>query len=231
MGAVSNYIKNSIVLTELQRQFILGGLLGDLCIRIPPHQKNPILQFHHSIKQVDYILYKYNFLLNLCKIGPRDVVYKGLGNLKYRSVYFRTRSLPCLLPIHDIVMQNGYKTISEKWLDEITHPIALASWYFDDGNLQNEERKSGRTYTHRMRIALGDTPEYKCELLRDWLKQRWGVSSIIKTNRTGIYKRLYRNIYIYRIENLQKMKNLIEPYSIPSMNYKLNLIFKGDDLC
>jgi hypothetical protein len=196
MGAVSNYIKNSIVLTELQRQFILGGLLGDLCIRIPSHQKNPILHAHHSIKQVDYLLYKYNFLSNLCKISPRDVVCEGFGNLKYRSVYFRTRSLPCLLPIHNIVMQNGCKTISEKWLNEITHPIALASWYFDDGNLQNEVRKSGRTYTHRMRIALGDMPEYECELLRDWLKRKWGFHLLLRLIEQE-YTKDYIEIFIF----------------------------------
>jgi len=156
------------------------------------------------------------------------MVCESFGKMR-ESVYFRSMSLPCLLPIHDVVMQDGYKTISREWLNEITHPIALAAWYFDDGSLSNEKRRSGNIYTHKMRIALGNKTEEECEILKEWVKRQWNIDCIIcDSSRTGIYKRIYKELRIYRKENLIRMKTLIEPYVVPSMEYKTNIVFKGE---
>ena len=74
-------------LTDQQQSLIIGSLLGDGYMSCKTHA---YLKIGHSIKQKDYVDWKYSFLSSFVLMKPSS--YKGNGTrIGYR---FWTRSLP-----------------------------------------------------------------------------------------------------------------------------------------
>ena len=117
-----------VMLTELQRQVILGSLLGDMSIR--KDSQNPRIDVTHSTRQTEYAMWKYSILKNLVSTKPRirfRMSTFGRENDKiHEEIDFKTMTLPCLLPIHKLVRGDGKKYVSKSWLNEIVNPIGLA---------------------------------------------------------------------------------------------------------
>lgn len=88
------YSKNySLHLTEEQESLIYGTLLGDGNIHYHANTINPLLQINHSLKQRDYVMYKYSILSNLCNSPPIDVKIKSLKcDKNYYGFRFQTRT-------------------------------------------------------------------------------------------------------------------------------------------
>ncbi|HPE06132.1 MAG TPA: hypothetical protein PLW50_00225 [Smithellaceae bacterium] len=212
---------NAIELTEIQKQIIMGTLLGDGYIAIEKSSINPHVCITHSIKQKEYCEWIHLNLSNLCPSKPKVSVCSDGTGKQHQKITFSTRRLICLKPIYDCVIVNGRKTITEKWIDSIYHPISLALWYLDDGFLFNDMYKS-----RNMQFALGDRTSEESELLQEWLKCKFGISSESR-NRGVIAKNGERikDLFITEEESMIKLKSVIEPYVIPSMKYKIDLYF------
>ncbi len=74
-------------LSKVQKQLILGSVLGDGYMR---KKTNTHLQISHSIKQKEYVDWKFHILKNLVISAPK--VFNGnAGRVGYRFV---TRNLP-----------------------------------------------------------------------------------------------------------------------------------------
>lgn len=120
----------TLQLTTLERQAILGTLLGDTSIGYPhKNSRNPRLSSTHSDKQFSWAEHKANFLHRL-KATTRIAVNDGHGDMSVRTV---TACNPCLAPILDLVHWGGRKRVSREWLEGIGD-IGLAWWICDDGS-------------------------------------------------------------------------------------------------
>src|SRR5918996_193384 len=62
-------------LSEVQREIIVGTLLGDGAMRC---RTNALLEINHSVRQIDYVEWKYRQLIDLVVTPPK--VRKGNGN-------------------------------------------------------------------------------------------------------------------------------------------------------
>ena len=83
----------------------------------------------------------------------------------------------------------------------IDHPIALAYWFMDDG-------------TNSGQIATNCFSFEEVKLLSNWLENKFGII-------TTIHKNL-RDYTLYIVASSRfEFENLISPYIIPSMKYKL----------
>ncbi|MGM9530844.1 hypothetical protein [Intestinibacter sp.] len=96
---------------------------------------------------------------------------------------------------------DGVKTITQEYLDKIHSPIALAYWFMDDG-------------TQRGTIATNCFSLQEQELLVDWMANKWNILCSLQKNKDS---------YVLHIleESRKKFEELIFPYMIPSMYYKL----------
>ena len=218
--------RDSIKLTPQQEQFILGTLLGDGCIRIQQNGNFPALSILHSKHQHDYVVWKYNKLAELCSAKPKDsnIILNGKP---FSRCEFRTLSLPCLMNIYNMATTDKKRVITQDWLDKIYDPMALAVWYMDDGFIENATHKiTGKTKTRLISFAMGIATQGECDLLTQWLEQYWDVKfrTYTATHRSGKYMgNVYRYLRCSGIENIETFINLIEPYVIPSMNYKTHI--------
>jgi predicted nucleic acid-binding Zn ribbon protein len=192
-------------LTDLQKQFIYGSLLGDLCVRKPKGKvRNAYMTVSHCLEQAEYVQFKYLLMKNFVRKPPKAVQNKGWGT---RIVRFNTLSHPAFTEIYDICYPKGRKAVSLSWLSQVDSPLALAIWYMDDGSLGKEAK---------MRISTYGFGKEGNHILQDWLKNRWHVNSRIVQDIRG------RGFYLaFLAKDRDRFFSLVRQYIIPSMRYKI----------
>src|SRR6266536_3430094 len=89
-------------LSEVQREVIVGSLLGDGAMRC---KTNALLEINHSLHQRSYVDWKYRQLADLVRTPPRARKGNG-GRIAYRFV---TRSLEELTPYFHLFYGSGRK--------------------------------------------------------------------------------------------------------------------------
>ena len=184
-------------LTQLQKSLIIGSILGDGYIRIIPGRKDAFLEVNHSIKAKEYVDWKYSTLKNICKSEPKER-NTNEGRVAYRFFTKQNHEITSLL---NLFYKNGKKTVPPSLnLD----PVILAVWFMDDGS-----KSKSNVYLNSQQFSLSD----QNRLLH-------------KLRQFGLKARLNRDKKYYRIrfltESISKLNQIIDPYMIPSMRYKLS---------
>ena len=201
------YIRNGIIinmdntvgsLTQLQKSFLIGTLLGDGYLRQIKGRKNAFLEVNHSITQKEYVEWKYQMLKNFTRSGPKS--RKGNGTrIAYR---FFTKQHLEFTKIMDLFYKDKKKYVPDIVLD----PISLAVWYMDDGSRCSKYN----VYLDTQQFSKDD--QYK--LLR-FLKNI-GLNGTLNKD-----KQYYR--IRFKTSSIPKLFEMIKQYIIPSMKYKIGL--------
>jgi hypothetical protein len=106
------------------------------------------------------------------------------------------------------------KEVTRAFLAAITHPIALAWWYMDDGS-----KATGR---NDATIATNGFTKEEVELLSGWMMDRWNIETRIhtvmhsSTGKQAPVMSLPKNAYLEFVE-------LIKPYVPECMSYKIRV--------
>lgn len=192
-----------LIVNDRQLEILAGCLLGDGYI-----SKRGAIQIEQGSTQKEYLLWKYNRLQSLVSVQPHQVFRKkknGEVTSSYRFFlrqYFRNWRKK--------IYRNGKKVINSELL-RLMSPLSLAIWYMDDGCKKNE-------YTAV--IATDAFSKNSLKKLRTLLKQKWNITTRIKTRKEkGVSKR-YERLTIGSY-NFVRFNDLIKPYIIPTMAYKL----------
>ena len=190
-----------LIVNDRQLEILAGCLLGDGSI-----YKKGAIQIEQGSKQKDYLMWKYNQLKTLVSVKPRKIIrIKKNGKItsSYRFVlrqYFRVWRKK--------IYRNGKKVINSELLNLLT-PLSLAVWYMDDGCKKNN-------YT--LILSTDCFSKNSLKKLRKILKDKWNIRTRIKIKREN--KKKYERLTIGSYD-LVKFVNLIRPYIIPSMLYKI----------
>lgn len=185
-------------LTQLQKSFLIGTLLGDGYIRRIKGKRNAFLEVNHSFTQKEYVEWKYGLLKNLTQSGPKS----RNGNGKRIAYRFFTRQHPEFTNMMDLFYKDKKKCIPDLVLD----PISLAVWFMDDGSRCSEDN----VYLNTQQFSKDD--QYK--LLG--LLEKMGLSGTL--NKDKEYYRIR-----FRTSSIPKLFGIINQYIIPSMKYKIGL--------
>jgi hypothetical protein len=180
-------------LSEVQRDVILGSLLGDGAMRC---KTNALLEVNHSSHQRSYVDWKYRQLVNLVLTPPRARKGNG-GRTAYRFV---TRSLPELTPYFRLFYETGRKRVPELELSR----VALAVWFMDDGS-----RSRNAVYLNTQQYD-----ETSQRRLLAVLHHQWGIEGTLNRDKT------YYRIRI-TVDGTKRLVELVEPYVLPELRYKL----------
>ena len=184
-------------LTQFQRSLIIGSILGDGYVRIIPGRKDAFLEVNHSIKAKEYVDWKYSVLENICKSKPKKR-NTNEGRVAYRFFTKQNHEITNLL---NLFYKNGKKIVPPNLeLDA----VILAVWFMDDGS-----RSRSNVYLNSQQFSLSD----QNRLLH-------------KLRQFGLKARLNRDKKYYRIrfltESILKLNQIIGPYIVSSMRYKLS---------
>ena len=122
-------MSSAIILTTIQKETLIGNILGDGYIRRNTSTSNPTLTIEQTYpKRLDYVNHLYEVYANLVVQKPSIVVRKPdvrTGKV-YSTIRFWTRSLPCLVPIYEIFYTENRKRILPNNIGELLTARSLA---------------------------------------------------------------------------------------------------------
>ncbi len=186
-----------MLLSEIQREVLIGKLLGDGHLGLNGREAR--LQVLHSFKQREYVDWQYAIFQDWTKSPPAP-----LGQGDYR---FRTVTHPEFTRYYRLFYPQGVKVVPRDIAGYLNSPLALAVWYMDDG----KRRPDCRGFFFDT-LSFSNDDQIR---LMDCLKQNFGLMDL----------RLHWNGDGYHIyapaQNAPRFCKLVDEYVIPSMRYKL----------
>lgn len=160
-------------LTTLERQAILGTLLGDSSIGYPnKRSKAPRICSTHGFVQKEWAEYKAAFLRRL---GAKTRIAEN-GGWGETSVCTATSCNPSLIEIDNLIKRRGKKKASRQWLDAIGD-IGLAWWICDDGSASAKS-----LFLHTEGFSRQGT-----ELIAEWFCDTVGKTSVVRNKSKGLF--------------------------------------------
>lgn len=197
---------------------IYGMLLGDGHVRKPTKAGTCNFILHHSKKQEEYLKHKLNLLEEISHVKTNywEKSTKNKKNNKiYYSIYAQTNFLNYFRKLRNIFYTPN-KRVTLEILEKLT-PQGLALWWMDDGCLYINRQKSG-ILERRAYLATHSFSLKENELIKEYFKNKFDIKLSIK------YQHSSSQYFIsFPIPEFKKFVNLIKPYIIESMAYKINL--------
>jgi len=214
-----------IPLTQRQKNILYGSMMGDAKRNNP--QWNSVVCFQHSDKQEAYLKWKFEEFKNVSKkenlkfylSNDQREEYKG----HYGSWSFYTKANSdveeCLNKFYG---ENG-KQINRDILDNLSE-LSLAVWYCDDGTTgfsYKTKEKTGWNITPEVKFCTDSYSKESCENIVKWFKERWNIDAHyrnrqIRSDGEMSYRVILDSTSVY------DFIDLIRPYIIPSMMYKID---------
>ena len=180
-------------LEERQRDILIGCTIGDAYISPKGN-----IRIEQSIKQIDYVLWKYEELKSLAYPAlPKQINrFNSKRNKLYCSVYFELRRY--FRSWRSIFYQDGKKIFPKNLM---LSPLSLAVWYMDDGCWTGSKVVISTE-------GFGDESEKR---IQQTLHSQWNIETVIGKNRK----------LVIRKNSHDQFYGLIYPYITSSMHYKI----------
>ena len=222
------YIKSTSTLLKTSLSFIIPNIRAEK--RIGPHNVDVIsvlvgsllgdafgereksggvrFRFRQSVVRKDYIFWLHNFLhtRGYCS-GLLPVIYTQKTGDKVLDYYrFGTYRFTSLMWLYKTFYNHDKKKVIPANIADLLTPLALAIWIMDDGTW----KKPG------VRIATDCYKKEEVELLTSALYTKFNLNCSLHKNKDNYL------LYIKQ-ESMPLLKELVLPYMVPSMHYKLGL--------
>jgi LAGLIDADG DNA endonuclease family len=186
----------AVPLTDLQRDFVIGSLLGDAYLM--PTTAGCCLRVSHGEQQRLYVDWKFEIISDLVRTAPR-----ACG----RSYYFRTVTHPDFSGLREAFYAPGAsKGIPIDLIERELTAFGLAIWFMDDG----------ATDRNQLRINTQGFSRDENLVLAEFLHAKFGIT--VQLNKDKDRHRLR-----IAAKSVDRFVDLVAPHIIPSMRYKLPL--------
>lgn len=197
-----------------QRSFLIGTILGDSSMT---GKKNKSIITGHCQSQYDYLLIKKEIIEIYCPVGVTIKEKGNKGGYKKSQKFFQLYSTSHhkITAIYNLIYENKKKVISDELLSKLDE-VGLAALFMDDGSKEVRKRKDGTRTIKSYKISMGNFPLEEVELFSDWLYKNFDIESRIYLDRGQ-----YPDLKITKKENLEKFRELVDPYVVSCLKYKL----------
>jgi len=193
---------------------IIGSLLSGCCTSAKTREGTRFFyRQNHIHKEYLLRLYEFYYGKGYCsnlkpRIYTRKIRNKKSNLIKeYYGYEFNTFTFRSFNWIHKLFYKKGKKIVSFE-LEQFLTPLALAVWIIDAGSWA---KPGVRLHTNNFKL---EEVEYLTNLLKKLFDLNCLVQNMYISNQYSIY---------VKSESILKLRNLILPYIIPSMYYKLDL--------
>jgi hypothetical protein len=216
-------------MNRVDRGSLVGMVLGDGHISYRTRynkDKNGVAKYEyidssliigHSTKQYRYCEYKRNKIHSIFggKLNKIVMVKHTLSNgktyigcrIQKTNKYFRY--------LHrKFYNKQNKKIITREVLDYLT-PEGLAYWFMDDGSCSHNKNKLGKVTSIFGSISTYVSLE-EAEIICEYFRDMWDIDC-----RKGYCKKTKSYMHRFNTNAFLKFANIIEPYLIPSMRYKI----------
>ena len=214
-------MKNLKELSEKDKSLLIALCIGDGCLRKPHPQTGSVqLEIAHSTKQEDYCIWKRDLVYSICggakepKIGYRTITLKN-SDTEYYACRF-TKIHEYFLYLRKLMYPNGRKVMTREILDKLDLQ-GIAIWFMDDGSCYKTDNIDGtKSINFDLRISTDSFTKEENDEIVEYFKEKWDI-------KFHTFYSQRRNCWIIRAKKEATLKflDLIEPYVIPSMKYKV----------
>lgn len=200
----------NIELTDLQKQMIIGSVLGDGTIT-----KHGAYSCSHSTQQEAYHKHKRDALKTIHSGKFQYATHKAVDvyGVPFESVHFTTGTNKFCSTLQKLYYPHGQKIFPYLFiLGNITEK-ALAYWYMDDGSTYWTKSQEHPSVARLLTYGYSYADQ---ELIQEVFANKFELCSSIDYRRSrGYFQR-------FPPAETTKLFKLIMPYMIPSMVYKSN---------
>ena len=205
-------LPNRGCLSSLQREILIGAMLGDGTLRKGKNAVNVNFKYDLTISTKELVVLVYSIFQDL--VGTPPAVAKKAKSKD--TFWFRTyrlkelRHWQKLFYTIDARGDNVRRVPNQlhKWIT----PLSLAIWFMDDGS---KDAKGGY-YLHTQCFTQGESKK-----LQQILGNKFHLEvSVHKDDKPKENKQFFR-LYILK-SSVPKFNALVEPFILPCMRYKLH---------
>lgn len=196
--------KTTLRLSAVQREILVGILLGDACLETQNAGRSYRLKIEQGIRHADYVQHLYSVLRDwvLSPPRPKQGQTRGVTTL---NLAFQTVSHPELSFYGKLFYRDRRKIVPDS-VGELLTARGLAYWYMDDGSMKSSESKGVLFNTHAF---SSDDVDRLIEVLA-----RFGLLARMRRQSDGI------QIYVSGA-SYERFVELVNPYVIEAMRYKV----------
>jgi hypothetical protein len=207
IGDITLSTRTNMEITPLQKQVILGKLLGDGYLAVTNSSAKLVITHKEEHREyLEYTMRCLSFLDN----GSRDKRLSGYGSKMRRA---NSVNSPLLKQEFSSFYKDGTKIVPE-WVAARLTPAAIAFWYMDDGSLSHQKDQEDRAS-----FAVCAFTEKDCQVLIQGL-QKFDINA--RYFKSDGYSRLD-----LKSDDAEKLFLLIAPYITKCMQYKLPERYRG----
>lgn len=192
---------------KLTKGILIGLVLGDGHI----NKKDNCLQITHSIKQKEYLNYKNDLLSDIFKCKKSNL-YHRLDSK--HNEFVLTKGSRFFKIIRKMLYIDGEKRITKRVLKYLT-PQAIALWIMDDGT-HGVNKRNGKIISHSFHLYTYTNLQDTNDIIDAFSTFGVKMYKIKRQLKCGV--RYYLKC---KTHELLKLSNLVRPYMIPSMLYKI----------
>jgi hypothetical protein len=189
---------------KTRRAAVAAMLLGDGCI-----SQNGTMKITHCLRHAEYLEYKRD-LLQQNQVPP--IVINSFNNNGYPAVRLETRSRPVYRILGKRFYKNRQRFVTREFLDYLDER-ALAIWFQDDGSLSPKKR-NGKIHSFELTLNTY-LPLEQNEVILNYFNETWEINWTITKGKGKTRLRM-------GAKEGRKFVQLIEPYVVPCMRYKIN---------
>ena len=195
---------------------LVGDLLGDGHISKPSKTGSSRIQFTFSVQNLPYLNYlKSNIYKSICGLtDPIPYPNPKTTGKEATQYWFGSLTLPSLGNLHSIWYNNvegKYIKILPDSIESILTPIGIAHWIQGDGYWSEKT----------VLLCTDNFTEEETKRLINLLENKFGLKAGIKKRIKGNGEICYR--IRFHLSSINNLRNLVSPYIIPEMLYKLGL--------
>ena len=191
-------------LNKKQKAVIVGSILGDGHLEPNWSKTNYRLKINNSVKQSEYVLWKYHILQSITLSSPREC-------LSNDSIGFRTISHREIFAYRFLFYnQNGKKIVPRRIAEYLNNRLAVAVWFMDDGNARLQGKIHRGYFLNTQSFSLQENRK-----LIVALRHLTGARFLLSKDHS------YYRLYVGKKVDREKFAQYIKPYILPSLRYKL----------
>jgi LAGLIDADG DNA endonuclease family protein len=193
--------KSSMKLTDIQRETLIGLLLGDAHLETQNKGRTYRIKFEYSVKQREYLDHLYELFEEWTLSPPRTK-----SDSTHNNVCFQTVSHSAFRFYAHQFYDERKKRVPEN-IHRFLTPRAIAYWYMDDGSIKSKDSKGVIFNTQCF------TREEVARLV-EALQRDFGLEAKERRQPEGW------QIYISG-KSYERFREIVDPYVIDSMRYKI----------
>ena len=201
--------EEELSLPPIQREVLIGILLGDGSLQTESKGKTYRLRITQSEEHNEYLLHLYHIFKKFTTSPPIKHMYqdKRDPSKTYMSWSFATTQQGCFSFYgQQFYGPDGVKKVP-KIIGELLQPRSIAYWYMDDGAQKWKGKSKG------VRFCTDGFLTSDVQILADLLRKEYNLETNLESK--GKNKRVYVSAKSYNL-----LKELIWEFFIPSMYYK-----------